>query len=130
MPLGDFDYKVMLYIRSADETVTMNILVEEFGEPVRSTVESLCKDCLLFWDRPISDLWGHDDAASKIELTAAGERDLNNFVESERLTNKAKWRERFWAILATLSIEGILWFFTHLDTIAAFFQTLRTTAGK
>lgn len=94
MPLGDFDYKVMLYIRNADETVTMNILVEEFGEPVRSTVEALCKDRLLFWDRPISDLWGHDDAASKIELTSTGERDLNNFVESERLSRKDRWKER------------------------------------
>lgn len=106
MPLGNFDYKVLLYIRNADDTVTMNALVEEFGEPVRSTVEALCKDRLLFWDRPINDLWGHDDAESKIELTSAGERDLNNFVESERLSAKERLKERLFGFISGI-ISGV-----------------------
>ena len=129
MPLGDFDHKVLLYIRDAGETVTMNALVQNFGEPVRSTVESLCKERFLYWDRPIDNIWGHDDAKSKIEITASGGRELNNFVESERLTTRAKWRERFWTVAFTISIECVLWFFTHLDTIAEFFQSLRAATG-
>lgn len=129
MPVGDFDYRVMLWIRES-EHATMDLLTDKFGSPVRSTVESLCKDKFLYWDRPVENLWGHDDAESKIELTPAGERELNNFVESERLTAKAKWRERLWAVVVTLFIESVLWFFTHLDTIGSFFQSLRTAAGK
>ena len=120
MPIGDFDYKVMLYIRSADDTVTMNALVQKFGDPVRSTVESLCKDKLLYWDRPIDNLWGHDDAASKIELTAAGERDLNNYVESERLTTRERWKERVWGIAATLISEAIMILIANAGNILRF----------
>ena len=124
MPLGDFDYKVMLYVRSADDTVTMNALSKKFGESVRSTVESLCKDKLLYWDRPIDNLWGHDDAASKIELTAAGERDLNNYVESERLTTRERWKERVWGIASTLFTEAVLWLFFHLPSIISWIQSI------
>ena len=117
MPIGDFDYKVMLYIRNADETVTMDILVEKFGEGVRSTVESLCRERLLFWDRPINDIWGHDDAASKIELTSAGERDLNNFTEAERLSRNDRWKERCWGIFATLITEGIIMLIANIREV-------------
>lgn len=94
MPLGDFDYRVMRWIRDAD-FCTMDLLVGKFGEGVRATVESLYRDRLLYWDRPIDNLWWHDDAKSKIELLPDGERALNNFAESERLTVRDRWKERF-----------------------------------
>ncbi len=106
MPVGDFDYKVMLWIRNADDTVTMNALSEKFGEPVRSTVESLCKDKLLYWDHPIDNLFGHDDAVSRIRLLPAGERDLNNYVESERLTFKERWKERLFGFVSGV-VSGV-----------------------
>lgn len=94
MSLGDFDYKVMLWIRDAD-FCTMDILVEKFGLSVRGTVESLCKDKLLYWEHPADNLFGHDDSLNRIRILPAGERELNNFVESVRLTGKDKWKERF-----------------------------------
>lgn len=128
MPLGDFDYRVMRWIRDAD-FCTMDLLVGKFGEGVRATVESLYRDRLLHWDRPIDNLWGHDDAKSKIELLPEGERALNNFVESERLTRKSVWAERRWGIAATLITELLLWLFTHLDTIAGWLQTLLSVSA-